>query len=277
MTTPDPRSSQPSSLPAKLISWFVGAPTSLTEPEPSPPPVVVHPLQTLREAWRSASLETGWMNHSDWWHPSCDAVLEALTSRTDPTPAVARLGQARAELGCTIEESIDDLSALWQVYARTDPSLGMLRSLAVGWAEVGLKPMGADTCIDPVTRLATRPYLEARLGEMYRDARPGHPSELYSLVVVDIGQASGLLDLPQLSRVAEALRRCCTNGEPMARVAAGRFVALVHSGASLAGKLDELQELLCGPEESDLCAAIWVEALPQTFPFVQGLLLDLSR
>ncbi len=233
-------------------------------------------IQTLSEAWLRASLDAGWRGIGDWWHPACDSVLESLVLRRDPSTSIARLGRARAELGCTIEESIDDLVALWRVYARTEPSAETLRALAGGWAEAGLEPVGADTCIDPMTRLATRAYLEARLSELYRDARPGRPAELYTLVVVDIGQSAGLTNLADMCRVAEALRRCWNNGEPMARIAPGRAVALVTPTDGLSARLEELQDLLCGPGEP-MCAAIWVEELPRTFGMVEGLLLDLAH
>lgn len=275
-------------MPARLLSWLVGAPARAGADEPAgqeswEEPAAVFPaaacyqVESLREAWRSASVDSGWMSIGDWWHPACDALIEALAAHADPSAAIARLGQARAELGCTIEESIDDLLALWWVYARTDPSAPLLRTLAGGWAEAGLMPVGAGTCTDPMTQLATRAYLETRLAELYRDARPGHPSDLYNLVVVDIDQGLGLMNLPEMSRVAEALRRCCSHGEPIARIAPGRAVALVRCGPTLAAKLDELHELLCGSEESQVHAVIWVEALPRTFGCVPGLLLDLSR
>ncbi len=235
-------------------------------------------MKVLLTRWRAQSVALGWLAVSDWWSPACDALAEAMVVGRSPLAVVARLGAARAELGCGIEETIDDVTALWHVCTGGDPPLEVVRAVAGGWADTGLLPIGADSCIDQLTRLTTRAYLEARLAELYRDGRPGRPAERYCLLVVDIGKVHTLADLGAISRVAEALRRTCTNGETLARLGPGRAVALCEAGPDLAMRLAMLEGLVQNPElGKDLHAAIWVESLPRAFSLVQGLLFDLSR
>lgn len=236
------------------------------------------PMDALRQRWREASVVDGWLSASDWWDPACDAVVEALVGGRCPLAALHRLGHARAGLGCGVEETIDDVVALWRVRTAGEPPVSVVRALASGWADAGLQPVGADSCFDPVSGLFTRAYLEARLAELYRDGRPGHPADRYALIVVDIGQLSPLTGVGAISRIAEALRRTFTAGEALARFASGRAVALCKSGPELADRLSYLEGLLRNPElGDDLFAAIWVESLPRTFAPVKSLLVDLSR
>lgn len=239
---------------------------------------VPNPVDALRTRWAEESAASGWLAVSDWWDPACDAVVEALVARRDPSAAIFRLGVARADLGCGIEETIDDLVALWRIYIGGEPPAFLVRQVCSGWADAGLRPLGADTCIDPTTQLFTRAYLEARLGDLYRNGRGGLPADEYALVVVDIGAGARMSGLPVMGRVAEALRRVCTGGETLAVLALGRAVALCAHGSELPAQLSELDLLLSnGDLGRDLCAAIWVESLPRTFALVQGLLQDLAR
>lgn len=259
------------SLASRVRQWLVGA-GELPQPEVT---VVVDPVEKLTARWRSESEQHGWLAASDWWDPACDAVVEALLAGHSVEPALTRLGHARAELGCGIEETLDDLSALWKAHFGTDPTALAMRALASGWADAGMRPMGADSCIDPLTRLVTKAYLEARLSELYRDGRSRHPAELYCLIVVDVGEITSFIGLSTMGRVAEAMRRVCTNGETTARLARGRAVVVCPNGPQLAEQLSELDALL--NDEKTEHASVWIEALPRTFPLCQALLTDLSR
>lgn len=283
--TPSAHERQPT-LSARILGWLTGERAVAVADLPSEhavspaavAPTRSHPVETLRARWAEESAASGWLTVTDWWDPACDAVVEALSARRDPGPALTRLGHARAELGCGIEETIDDVVALWRIYIGGEPPVSLIRQVAAGWADAGMRPLGADSCIDPTTRLFTKAYLEARLGELYRNGRGGLPAEEYALVVVDIGEVGRLASVAAMGRVAEALRRVCSGGEPLAVLAPGRAVALCAQGQHLATQLSELDILLSepGPVES-LCAAIWVESLPRSFSLVQGLLQDLSR
>lgn len=272
---------RPRSIAARVRSWFLGAdatgtvdllarpaPTAMTLPDAA---------AALQDAWRRESLAGGWFSPADWWDPACDAAVESLLSGgTDLLPCVARLGQVRAELGCTIEESLDDLTALFVASGATEPPLQAVRALAGGWAESGLREVGAASCFDSVTGLSTRAYLEARLGEMYRDGRPGHPADQLCLVVVDMDIPSTLGGLPALHRTSEVLRRTFTTGTTLARIGTGRFVAVAAIGPALPGHLKALESLLADHDD-ETTAAVWVESLPRTYGLVHGLLDDLAR
>lgn len=283
MTSTLPPPNPQLSLGARVRSWFGGGDPVITTGGGDQTQISIHldddqtRADGLRERWQQASLVGGWMSGSDWWDPACDAVVEALVAGVDPQPALHRLGRARAELGCPVEETIDDLVALWQAFALREPPVRALRALASGWAEAGLEPVGAVSCLDPMTRMATRSYLEARLAELYRDARPGHPADLYTLVIIDVDEAGPLGGVARMCRVAEVLRRVFTSGETLARVAPGRAVALCQAGPDLASRLHHLEGLLRDRDADELGAAIWMESLPRSFGLVHGLLTDLTR
>lgn len=270
----------PISLGARVRSWFAasaGHGSARTEVGDSVSRTVSASDQArlLLTEWQAHSLQVGWFSRSDWWDPACDAVVESLVAGTDVRPPVGRLGNARAQLGCTIEETLDDLAALYVVRGVGVPPVDVIRALAAGWAESGLREIGAASCYDTATGLTTRAYLEARLGELYRDGRPGHPADALCLIVVDVDAAPGLPGLPMMCRISEVLRRTFTQGHTIARIASGRFVALAPVGPALPAQLKSVESSLCEPEVAG--ASLWVESLPRTFGLVPGLLDDLGR
>ncbi|GAB2700402.1 hypothetical protein [Thalassiella azotivora] len=211
--------------------------------------------------------------------------MEALTTQSDPRPAVRRLGVVRSRLGVTVEETMDDVIALWAVWARTEPPARVMQAVAAGWAEAGLEPAGAASCFDPVTGLCTRAHLEARLAELYRSGALGGRAAGYQLVVLDVTvlpaprRAEDLAwrQVEAIGRSAEALRRAFHDGETLARLAPARVGALAESGPDLNGKLGALDALLAAGAQPDVAPAVWVEALPRTFSTVPQLLVDLGR
>ena len=248
------------------------------------PPVQSEAAARLRTAWYRRSLQGSWTSAPDWWHPACDALIEALVANRDVRPAARRLGQARARLGSTVEETTDDVLALWDQHAHADPPARVLQAVAAGWAEAALDLTGAASCFDPVTGLFTRAYLEARLGELYRTGALGGPALAHQLVVLDLGLPpgegpglSGWRQVAGLYRCAEAVRRTFAGGETLTRLAPARIAALASSGPGLSRKLAGLEALLAAGAEPGVVPAMWVESLPRTFGLVPGLLADLSR
>lgn len=265
------------SIAARVRSWFLGEDSVELGLRATGSTNLPDAAAALLHAWRRGSLDTGWFSPADWWDPACDAAVECLVADgADLIATFARLGQARAELGCTIEEAMDDLVALYVAAGHAAPPTAAVRALAGGWAEAGLREVGAASCFDSVTGLSTRAYLEARLAEFYRDGRPGHPAERLCLVLVDVDVPSALDGLPALHRTSEALRRTFTLGYTIARVGPGRFVAVAPVGPALPGHLKALEALL-GDTEDDSIAVVWVESLPRTYGLVRGLLDDLAR
>lgn len=175
-----------------LKKWLFGNPAAVPaiisdtwDPASSPQ------AERTRSAWFAASCATGWHCAADWWTPAVDAVVEAVVVRADLDQVCRRLGRERAEMGVPIEEVFDDIVALWKARGRGNVTPDVMKSVASGWAEVGLEPAGSGACVDAMTGLATRQYLEARLAEIYRDvrSRASLPSALH-LVVLDLGAVS---------------------------------------------------------------------------------------
>jgi len=176
----------------------------------------------LSDAWRLRSLATGWLTADDWHSAAVDAVLAAALGQSShggrPSPgdavlaavedesltaACAGLGRSRAKAGVGIAETIDDLAALFAVLgdpagpagqARPagpagpagEPPLRLVCAIAEGWAEENLAQLAAGGCEDPLSGLATLPYLRTRLAEVYREAEQGgtSPADTHRLLVV---------------------------------------------------------------------------------------------
>jgi hypothetical protein len=239
----------------------------------------------LRAAWHGRTLQSSWASAGDWWHPACDALVEALVAGRDARPSVRRLGRARSHLGVPIEETMDDVSAHWDVFSRDDPPAAILRAVAAGWAEAGLEPAGAASCFDAITGVATRAHLEARLSEHYRSGELGGAVAQHQLVVLDVGFIPEVVSAEEVAwrqldvvcRCAEAMRRVFSTGQLLARLAPARLGALARSGPDLAGDIAELEAMLAAAELPDIAPVVWVEALPRTLGLVPALLADLAR
>ena len=50
---------------------------------------------TLREQWRTETIESVWLRPGDWYHPAIDALTEALVAGMPAAAAAYRLGQVR--------------------------------------------------------------------------------------------------------------------------------------------------------------------------------------
>jgi hypothetical protein len=260
----------------------------------------------LRRRWRSASLDAGWTVPGDWWVPAVDAVAEAVGDGRDATPSCARLGRARAEAGVGLDEALADLAALHTVLgpggaggpreegsargAEAVPAagpFGLVRALALGWAEVACAPAGAGGCEDPMTGLVTLPYLRTRLGEVYREAeRLGVPaSGAGAFVVTDPGElvpAAGVPpDLARLGReltVAESVRAVFSGGETLCGLGPSRVLALVARGPDLAARVAALRRLLADRlPPVTRPARVWVEGLPATVDAAYRLADEFGR
>ena len=109
------------------------------------------------------------------------------------TAACTGLGRSRARAGIGIAETIDDLAALFAVLGAESasehadpggrdragrgsaPPLRLVCAIAEGWAEESVAQL-AQGCEDPLSGLATLPYLRTRLAEVYREAEQGGTS-----------------------------------------------------------------------------------------------------
>ena len=160
--------------------------------QPTPASPLTTRATTVRDAWRLRSLASGWLAPDDWHTEAVDAVAKAIASdaERDAVLACGRLGRSRAEAGIGIAETIEDLAALFAANDCTLPPLSHLTAACVGWTEEGLARHAQGRCEDPLTGLATVPYLRTRLAEIYREADQAgtSPARTHRLVVVQISR-----------------------------------------------------------------------------------------
>lgn len=242
----------------------------------------------LLERWRTGSLDAAWARPSDWYDPAVDALAEAVADGRDATPAADRLGRARAAVGVGLSESLDDLAALYLAAGICEPPLAVVRALAEGWVDAGVSPVRSRACEDPLTGLATAPYLRLRLKETYaRAARTHVPAHLtHCLVVLD----AELLESHPWQRMARAcvlgaaIAEVFDGGDPLAALPGGRFVVLARRDAELNPALAHLRSVVedrVGRAGLGVAVRqpprIWVEGLPPDAQVALTLLDELER
>lgn len=181
----------------------------------------------LLDTWRTRALDTVWRHPGDWSHPATEAVVEAFVNGTDPAEAVRRLGEARALVGVTMSETIDDLMCLFRaVGLPAEPEL--VREVAIGWA-TGTEVEPQTGCTDPVTGLRTRGYLVARLQELYDAPEGARPWDAHALLVLDVrlDGASTTMRFRAGAIVGSVLLDVLGTGHPSAQLRPGLFAMLV--------------------------------------------------
>ncbi|WP_017604218.1 hypothetical protein [Nocardiopsis alkaliphila] len=132
-------------------------------------------------------------------------------------------------------------------------------SKGTGW-ERGARDRGDR--LDPLTGLAERDHLRARLGELYRGAQESVPSAFEYLLVV-IALDSSLDPWRRTARLivlGHELRCFFTGGETVCLVNRSRIAVLVPNRPSLSAELDLLREKTCWEHG----AAVWSVPLPST-------------
>ncbi|HEY8717755.1 hypothetical protein [Pengzhenrongella sp.] len=242
----------------------------------------------LREQWRSVSAESVWLRAADWYHPSVDAVVEAVLAGADPGPAAARLGLVRGECGVGITETINDLACLYRTLGWTDPPLAPVRALCEGWvAAQEAAPVDAQ-CRDPETGLPTAEYLRMRLTETYgaalRAGNLANRTHILLLVDVAVGRIDPWTRIARSAVVGQALRNVYGDGHPMASLGDGVFVVLVDRYPDLGDAILALREEISahaarlGVE----CLVrqpprVWLEQLPASHSGVLELLSHIGR
>lgn len=242
---------------------------------------------TLRDQWRTESIESVWLRPGDWYHPAIDALTEAIAAGMPSAAAAYRLGQVRGAAGVGIAETLDDVGVLFRLIDH-DPGLDVVRSLCEGWASsLEAAPMQAS-CVDPESGLPTLEYLAVRLGETYGNAHrhAHHAFVTHCLVLVDV--ATG--DLPPWRRMARsaamgrALTAAMTSGHPMAALGGGAFAVLVARDFDLGETVRRVRDQVGEHAETlnitDLVRTpprIWIEPLPETHDAAVDLLNHLRR
>jgi hypothetical protein len=225
----------------------------------------------LRDAWRRRSLATGWLTADDWHSKAVDAVIAAChdgrpaSGEAGLAPvgdgslivACAGLGRSRARAGIGIAETIDDLAALFAVldsgpgHERSgpagkgsgpagersgDPPLHLVCAIADGWAEESLAQLAQGGCEDPLSGLATLPYLRTRLAEVYREAEQAgtSPADTHRLLVVGLPRRPDPWRRMTLAiLVGQDLRAAFPGGETLSMAKPGPAIALVRARGDL--------------------------------------------
>jgi hypothetical protein len=185
----------------------------------------------LCEAWRRRSMACGWAADDDWRVTAVDLVAAAAWRGTGLAAACAMLGRERARAGIGIGESLTDLGALCHVLDGGDPPLELVKPLGEGWAEAGLARMSEATCEDPLTGLATLPYLRTRLGEVYREAKQAGRTagESHRLLIAELPPRLEPWDrLSAIILVGSELRAIFPGGETLSLAGVSHAVALVR-------------------------------------------------
>jgi hypothetical protein len=242
---------------------------------------------TLREQWRTESIESVWLRPGDWYHPAVDALTEAVAAGMTASAAAYRLGQVRGTAGVGVAETLDDVGVLFRLIGR-DPGLDVVRSLCEGWSSSLESAPSQASCLDPESGLPTLEYLSVRLGETYGAARKHahHAFVTHCLVLVDV--ASG--ELPPWRRMARsaamgrALTTALAAGHPMAALGGGAFAVLVTRDFDLGETVRRMREQVNEYAEAlhitDLVRTpprIWIEPLPETHEAAVDLLNHLRR
>lgn len=187
----------------------------------------------------------------------------AAVGATALAAACAGLGRSRARAGVGVAETIDDLAALFAVLGRGegertgvlsrgegdragmlgggeggrwDPALRLVGAIAEGWAEESVSQFARGGCEDPLSGMATLPYLRTRLAEVYREAeqRGTSPAETHRLLVVGLPRRPDpwrRLALPIL--VGRDLRAAFPGGETLSLAKPGPAIALVPARRDL--------------------------------------------
>ncbi|MBB5155130.1 hypothetical protein [Saccharopolyspora phatthalungensis] len=182
--------------------------------------------RALRSRWRTASLAAGWPFPSDWGADVVDAVCAAVIAGDDLAEPLAELGASRAEAGVGLAATLQDVAALHAVSAGehdglvfADPDAvptAILRTTALGWAEVMARLSGGREVEDPLTGLTTASYLRTRLREVYRAARAEgrRAGDGHVLVTVSLGVTpDGYARMMAMVLIADALRTVFDGGE----------------------------------------------------------------
>jgi hypothetical protein len=237
--------------------------------------------ESLRVAWRRATLDEGWTRPRDWWSSEVDAVVEALVAGGDGLAAVAQLGRARADAGVGLRETLDDLCALYRALPAGTPPLTVLRALAEEWAETSIATIRSATCEDPISGLATTAYLRTRCTEVYREAEQdgisaGDRRALLILDVAGLSGASGWESLLFRLALGDCLRSVFSGGETFASAGPTTVLGLVGRDRGLSQRVAVLRSRL-GDVAGLSGVRIWIEALPPALPGAFDLLETVDR
>lgn len=264
-------------------------------------PSAAHPWTTgpdpaeLRDAWRRRSLASGWLAAEDWDSDAVHAVAAAACGTGTLSLACDQLGRSRATAGIGIAETIDDLAALFAVLDDSPAERGpvgcgpagggglplpLVCSIAAGWAEEGLAQLSGSGCEDPLSGLATVPYLRTRLAELYREGTQSgtSPADTHRLLVVSLPSRPDPWRRMALAIVVgHDLRAAFPGGETLSLArrngitGTGLAIALVRVRADLPMRYARLRRTIRGGLDAQLRMTRLPGLLPEALRLVDEL------
>jgi GGDEF domain-containing protein len=207
-------------------------------------------------------------------------LVEAVRDGRSDTDVVAlEVGASAAQQGVPLHEVLNHVE---RAHAPDEPAFDVVRAVAVAWAETMLVHRADQSCEDPLTSLATVPYLRSRLTELCREAdRSGRPpAAVAALVVVELSRTGGGHALEQSLRaleVAEVLRTVFTGEETVAQLSPRRFAVLARRDRVDVTTSTLLVHLLGRALGEDEPVRLWVEHLPGRAADLAPLLASLTE
>ncbi|MGQ0846026.1 MAG: hypothetical protein ACT4QF_18025 [Sporichthyaceae bacterium] len=236
----------------------------------------------LVDRWCTESLAAGWKTPGAWWNPAVDALAETLLDDEEHLAAAADLARCRGREGVTLEETLDDLAALFRAARLGEPPFSTVRTVSVHWLAAAQSRIEAAGCVDPRYGLGTAAHLDARLTELYREGhRHGFsPAETHSLIVVELPSVSETPwdDALRMSDVASCLRSVFDGGQAMGMASSRRAVVVSPRVVTMPLILESLRRMLRDTKAVTAAAepAIWIESLPQEHAAAGRLLTSLT-
>lgn len=205
-----------------------------------------------------------------------DAVLGGSS---DVVGVAHEVGASAAQMGVPLHEVLDHVE---RAFAPDPPDFAVTCAASVAWAEEALVRRADIGCEDPLTSLATVPYVRSRLAEIYRgadrDERPA--ADTAALVVVELPRPvrGNEIELALMALgVSDVLRTVFAGDETVAQLSVRRFAALVARERTDGVTMSLISLLLERAMADGRPSRLWVERLPASVDDVAQLLAALSE
>jgi hypothetical protein len=248
---------------------------------------------TMRRRDTSSDLLAGWVPKiaevAPHWDSitfeACEDLVAAVVTGEWPIveAGLTRFGRELGQNGWLLREVaswVDALALIAGPHRRRLSHFSAGVAVAQGWAEGSTQGSQSDSCIDPVTGLATLPVLHLRLAQTFDQAAAigSCASELYCLVVIDT-----LMDeLHPFERdairavAAELVAETFTGGETMAHHD-GRIMVLTSSHDNVRDRMLDLIVAFDASPLLDTCSPVcWIEQLPSSRAQLDRYLYELT-
>ncbi len=219
-------------------------------------------------------------------HPAVryDAVAERLAAGQSVSVACEQVGRELARDGADLGEALDGLRVVYARVQGGEPGFRALRSLCLGWSEETLSQLHQVSCENPLTGLASRAHLRARLAEVYRGAEQGGSGATeHVFVVLDLPLLDGGVAARSLGAVlrevelADRVRLAFPGQETISEIGPGRLVVLTERSELLARQVRTARDLVESLPRGAGRARVWVEGLPDSDRHAGWLLDELAR